>query len=188
MRRWGGPGITTLVGVGFAVIPSIQSYTLALGVWAVAAVWAVYLAWPKLGGWWPFALARTGDRLRTKLREAEQDIERLRLENEQLKEENGKLTRTQNDRRRDLIKSWRDGLDSHDPVEGNILRTATYSAIRPHLKPEIRDDLENPRLVNVEIDSRSGEDRLVVVNQDPFSVKNTLLDEVARIEGEWQLI
>jgi hypothetical protein len=40
----------------------------------------------------------------------------------------------------------------------------------------------------VDFDSRSGEEEFVVTNIDPFSVKNILLDEVARIEKEWGLV
>jgi hypothetical protein len=52
LRRWGGPGITTLVGVGFAVIPPIQSYALAIIAFALAALWATYLVWPQTGPFW----------------------------------------------------------------------------------------------------------------------------------------
>ncbi len=40
----------------------------------------------------------------------------------------------------------------------------------------------------VDFDSRSGEEEFVVTNIDPFSVKNILLEEVARIEKEWGLV
>jgi hypothetical protein len=40
----------------------------------------------------------------------------------------------------------------------------------------------------VDFDSRSGEEEFVVTNIDPFSVKNILLDEAARIEKEWGLV
>lgn len=90
--------------------------------------------------------------------------------------------------RRDLIKSWREAIESYDHAEGNIRDTATYSAMRPHLKQEIRERLENPRELHVEIDDRSGEDRLAVRGQSPSSVKNLLLDEVTRLEQEWGLV
>src|SRR5918997_6541220 len=89
--------------------------------------------------------------------------------------------------RRDSIKSWRDAIESYDHDEGNIRTTATYSAIRPHLKQEIRERLENPREFHVEIDDRSGVDGVTVRGKTPSSVKTILLDEVARIEKEWGL-
>jgi hypothetical protein len=60
--------------------------------------------------------------------------------------------------RRELVKTWREEIESFDHESGNIRGTATYSAIRPHLKQAVRDSLESPRTVYVEIDSRSGVD------------------------------
>ena len=90
--------------------------------------------------------------------------------------------------RRELIRTWREQIESFDHESGNIRGSATYSAIRPHLKQEVRDSLESPRTVHVEQDSRSGVDGLTVTGKSPSSVKALLLDEVARIEKERGLV
>lgn len=90
--------------------------------------------------------------------------------------------------RRELIKTWRDELENFDYEEGNIRTTATYSAIRPHLKQEIGERLESPREVHVEVESRDGVSDITISGKSPSSVKNMLLDEVARIERDWGLV
>ena len=89
--------------------------------------------------------------------------------------------------RRELIRSWREDIENYDHAEGNIRVTATYSAIRPHLKVEVRERLESPRTVHVELDSRS-EGGVTISGKSPSSVKTLLLDEVARLEQDCGLV
>jgi hypothetical protein len=94
---------------------------------------------------------------------------------------------TQEERRRELIKDWRDFFDNFNYPEENILETGTYSHIRPYLDQEIVERLEKPRELHVEIDTRGGRD-VAIRGQTPSSVKTLLLDEVTRLEREWGLI
>ena len=90
--------------------------------------------------------------------------------------------------RRELIRAWREDIENFDHDGENIRNTATYSAIRPHLKREVRERLESPRTVIVEQDSRSGVDGLTASGKSSSSVKTLLLVEVARIEQKWGLV
>jgi len=59
-----------------------------------------------------------------------------------------------------------------------LINTATYSAIRPHLKPEVRQSLES--------------DVIEVIPESPvgrtLTHKNMVLDEMTRLEREWNLL
>src|SRR5215211_2793837 len=89
--------------------------------------------------------------------------------------------------RRELVETWRNELEHYDYESGNVRTTATYSAIRPHLKQGVRERLESPRTVHVESESREGVSDVTVSGKSPASVKNMLLDEVARLEQQWGL-
>lgn len=67
-----------------------------------------------------------------------------------------------------------------------LTQTGMYSSIRPYLKGEIRERLENPRELHLEVDNRTGDD-LTFRGQSPSSVKALLLDEVTRLEQKWKL-
>jgi hypothetical protein len=48
-KEWAGPGIVALIGVGFQVCP-IESMLIAIVIWSVAAIWAifVFIRWPPI--------------------------------------------------------------------------------------------------------------------------------------------
>lgn len=77
--------------------------------------------------------------------------------------------------RKELITSWRNYLENQH-MEELILESPVYSAIRPHLKPEVISDIENQRMAHVP-GGRGGNVK-----------KQMILDEVARIEKEWKLV
>jgi hypothetical protein len=175
-----------LVGLGFDAADFFGSNALAYIAWAVAGLWAVYLASSRFREWWPFALASTVSSLRRKLLEAERDAQRLESVNRRVKQANEELTQRLDERKRQRIDGWREFFDNFDYANDNVLVTAVYSDIRPFLKDEIVERFENPREVHVELDTRGGRD-VVVRGQTPSSVKTLLLDEVTRIEREeWE--
>jgi hypothetical protein len=57
-----------------------------------------------------------------------------------------------------------------------------------HGSTTLQPAVESSGELYVDFDSSSGEEEFVVTNIDPFSVKNILLDEVARIEKECGLV
>jgi hypothetical protein len=79
--------------------------------------------------------------------------------------------------RQELIRKWRKEIEDL-ALGGKVMfgGTVTYSEIRPHLRKEVRDSLEQPRTFRVPNEARGD-------NAD----KAILLDEVARIEKEWGL-
>ncbi len=198
VRGKGGPALA-VVGIALAFLPmglEAVGYNLSpqqgYGVLVAAGllIWIALLVfvWPWISEAWLWIrrdaqireAQEAQQRLREKLHEVEQECEKLRKDNE-------KLAQSQNDRRRDLIKTWRDYFDNYDYVGGNIRETGTYSSIRPHLSQEILERLENPRELHIEVDNRTGGD-LTVRGQSPSSVKTLLLDEVTRLEQEWSLL
>ena len=84
--------------------------------------------------------------------------------------------RRQVEYRRELIQSWRAEIEAFDHEANNFGDTAAYSAIRSHLRSEVREAVEKPRTFYV------GGGRGDMVK------KHKLLDEVARIEKEWELV
>ena len=46
----------------------------------------------------------------------------------------------------------------------------------------------DPLAVNFEIDSPGEQERLAARGKNPSSIKNMMLDEIARIEREWDLV
>jgi hypothetical protein len=94
---------------------------------------------------------------------------------------------TEEDRRRAHIKNWRDYFENFNYAEENILETGMYSQISPYLQEEIRERLQNRREMHLEIDNRTGGE-VLIRGQSPSSVKTLLLDEVTRLEQEWELI
>jgi len=84
--------------------------------------------------------------------------------------------------RREMIKKWRDAINSIDDSYFNNMGLPFgdmlwYSSLRLHMKTDIIDKLEKPRTFIVPSDGRQG-----------FPKKQYLLDEIARIEKEWGLI
>jgi len=67
-----------------------------------------------------------------------------------------------------------------------VLVTAAYSDISQYLKDEIKDVLQNRRNIRLELDNRTGGADTIIKGQDPDSQKTLLLDEVTRIEREWE--
>lgn len=88
-------------------------------------------------------------------------------------------SREHQDQRRKRIEGWQASIrdfysgDTH----GYFAATDTYSEMRPHLRPEVIEMLETPRMSTVGNEARGD-----------VAHRSTLLDEIARIEGEWGLI
>ena len=59
---------------------------------------------------------------------------------------------------------------------GNFGQSSAYASLRPHLKPEVVEQIEHPRIF-IEPGSRGDS-----------PVAHVLQDEVARVEREWGLI
>jgi hypothetical protein len=82
--------------------------------------------------------------------------------------------------RKDAIKSWRLAIESLEfevaDARSNFMSTAAYSSLRAHMSPDAIKKMESPRTVYV-AGGRGGHVR----NQ-------LLLDEVTRLEKEWQLV
>ena len=73
-----------------------------------------------------------------------------------------------------LIKQWRDGIERMKDDSG-FGDEVWYSSLRPYMKKEVRQMLENERAL------------ITSGGRGPFPRKEYLLDEVARIEKEWGL-
>jgi hypothetical protein len=79
--------------------------------------------------------------------------------------------------RKELIKQWRNDFEEFEYDSHRLGDSGTYSALRPHLRAEVRDAIEKPRTAYVPNEGRHG------------SVKQQmLLDEVARLEKKWGLV
>ncbi|MBA4115403.1 MAG: hypothetical protein H0X71_02985 [Rubrobacter sp.] len=115
--------------------------------------------------------------VQTQLQEAEQKHEELRRENEQLKRNTGN-PQSLGDRRRERVERWRRTISRFDFREiGSFGRTNTYAEMKPHLQPGVIEMLEAPRTAHIGNPARGD-----------LAYGYTLLDEVARIEKEWELI
>jgi hypothetical protein len=79
--------------------------------------------------------------------------------------------------RRDRVRRWREAVEAFDFRNESFGSTVWYSELRPHLQEGIVKRIEAPRTYIVPAEKR-GES----------AEKYTLLDEIARIEGEWDLI
>lgn len=105
-------------------------------------------------------------------------IERLKADIERLKTENAWLSDSLEGRRRKRIEHWRSVIRSFDfSYIGTFGHTETYAEMKPYLRPEVIQMLEEPRTTHVGNPARG-----------QHAHKYTLLDEVARIEREWDLI
>jgi hypothetical protein len=79
--------------------------------------------------------------------------------------------------RKDLIKQWRKDFEEFEYDKHKLGDSASYSALRPHLRASVRDTIEKPRTAYVPNEGRHG------------SVKQQMiLDEVARLEKKWGLV
>ena len=78
--------------------------------------------------------------------------------------------------RRDRIGKWRQAVENHD-WRTPFGATAWYAEVQPHLEPELRRMIETPRMFIVGSEMRD----------DP-AVRYMLLDEISRLEIEWDLI
>jgi hypothetical protein len=117
-----------------------------------------------------------------KIEALETTSERLREELRQTKEE---LEVSKAGERRKRIEKWRAEIRTHSfarhPLGGSFFaHTETYSEMRPHLPPNVRERYESSTPVGTILSSprkagREGD-------------KRVLLDEVARIEKEWGVI
>jgi hypothetical protein len=77
--------------------------------------------------------------------------------------------------RREYIKTWRNDVAEFAWETADFRLTATYSAMKPHLRAEVIDSLQTGRPLDTE-------DRGIVWH------KEMVLDEIARIEKEWGLV
>jgi|SRR5215211_853963 len=85
--------------------------------------------------------------------------------------------RGRTDHRRALIKQWRSDFQQFDYDAHRLGDSAAYSALRPHLRPEVREAIEKPRTAYVSNEGRAGSVK-----------KHLLLDEIARLEKKWGLV
>ena len=91
----------------------------------------------------------------------------------------GEARRGRLNSRRVLIQAVREIVEKEEQIKlPGLINTATYSAIRPHLKPEVRQSLES--------------DVIEVIPESPvgrtLTHKNMVLDEMTRLEREWNLL
>ena len=85
--------------------------------------------------------------------------------------------RGRTERRQYLITTGRWDFQNHDFDSQWLGDTASYSALRPHLRPEIREKIEKPRTIYVSNEGRGNNVK-----------RQMLLDEIARIDKEWGLV
>lgn len=78
--------------------------------------------------------------------------------------------------RRRQVKAWRDAILDFEVWNNGFGSTPEYSSLRPHMHPEVVAKFEAPRTIYV--GGGRGEDVR----------KHMLLDEITRIEKEWNLI
>ena len=83
--------------------------------------------------------------------------------------------RSRMDNRRQLIETWREEVENFSWTEGDFRLTATYSAIKPHLRDEVRESIQ------------AGEPLTTEDGREVWH-KQMLLDEAARTEKEWGLV
>jgi hypothetical protein len=113
----------------------------------------------------------------------------LRAENDKLREElhqtKQELEVSKAGERRKRIEKWRAEIHGHSfakyPLGGSLFaHTETYSEMRPHLPPNVRERYKSQTPVGAILTSP----RKIGREGD----KRVLLDEVARIEKEWGVI
>jgi hypothetical protein len=85
--------------------------------------------------------------------------------------------RDQRAQRKKIIEEWRTAVEATDGDLNVLGDGAAYSSLRPLLTAEVRQQVENPRLLIV------ADGRGTSVN----SKKQKLFDEITRIEREWNL-
>ena len=79
--------------------------------------------------------------------------------------------------RRNQVKEWRSQVEDHNWNEGSSFGNNTaYATIRPLMKEKIVKDLERPRTF------------IMPGGRGDNPRKQIILDEIARIEKEWDLI
>jgi hypothetical protein len=163
LRKYLVPGVLFLVGLGFDLSPR-QSDVFAYLVWAVAAIWVLYGAWPTLKRWRPFTLAPAQDDSPSGAQPASANAARSA---------EPATAPDRQDEHRKRIEHWRSVINSFDFDKERFAATDTYSQLRPHLQPEVIEMFEAQRTVHVGNEARGD-----------TAYKYTLLDEVARIENE----
>lgn len=78
--------------------------------------------------------------------------------------------------RRELIARWREAIERHNHEESDFTDTAAYSAIRSHMDQELARSLERGTVCSTR---RGGHGN---------GRKYVLMDEIARIERDWDLV
>ncbi len=184
-----GPVVLFLIGLGFDLSP-YQNETISYVLWGIAALWGLYVAWPWIKRWRPFTLApangnstsqvftptieQLSPETSRELAQLRKRVEQLTAERDALKEEKRQELQK---RRQERIEEWRSVIRNLDSGAVGFADTDTYSQMKPYLRPEVIKMLEAPRTMTVGIESRGN-----------FANRHTLLDEVTRIEREWDLI
>jgi hypothetical protein len=79
--------------------------------------------------------------------------------------------------RRDRVRRWREAVETFDFRNESFGGTVWYSELRPHLQEGIVKKIEAPRT-----------DIVPAPKRGESAEKHTLLDEIARIERDWDLI
>jgi hypothetical protein len=106
--------------------------------------------------------------------EFKRQAEQLQTERDTLREEKRRDLKGQRCKR---IEEWRSVIQNFDFDRGRFASTDTYAQMKPHLRPEVIEMLENYRMGYVGNEARG-----------KWTYGYTLLDEAARIEREWGLI
>jgi len=115
------------------------------------------------------------------LESKDEEDQRIRKENEQLKAERDALREQKRQNlqeiRRKRIEDWRFVIRNFNFDAEMFTSTDTYSEIRPHLQSDVKRRLEHPEMIIAGNPTRGENVR-----------RRILLDEVARMEKEWGLI
>jgi len=84
--------------------------------------------------------------------------------------------RKQLEYKQNLIKKWRDGIPYYDGGGTSLITSSVYASIRPYLSIEARSSIESDRIAMVQGQMRQ---------PFPYIIA---LDEISRIEKEWELL
>lgn len=200
LRRWSGPGITFFIGLGFELIPPIESSTLAYMVWMIAAIWAVYTVWPWLKRWRPFTLApANSDSPQIAvaspalpspdpegLKQLRAEIERLKAENSKLVE---KLTDFNGDRHkfRELLNdAYTEGMDLRGRKPSEEQARKWGSQLRNLLERAVGDEPVN-RVLRDEANFKSAIFGSTSEQMWMESRLNRLHDLIRQVESRWAI-